>query len=122
MTSVPAPMMSAPIEFRKLARSTMWGSLAAFSMTVMPLASTAASNNIHGGPHGHHVQVDLGAVGRPVGGGGGVNKAVFHLNLRPHGGKNPSGAGQWAAPPGHSRRREGAPAARPKRPSRAPMR
>ena len=43
MTSVPAPMMSAPMELRKLARSTIWGSLAAFSMTVMPSASTAAS-------------------------------------------------------------------------------
>ena len=54
-------------------------------------------------PHRYHVQIDLGAVEAACGGGG-VNKAVFHLNLRPHGGKNPSGAGQWAAPPGHSRR------------------
>ena len=43
MTSVPAPMMSAPMELRKLARSTMWGSLAAFSMTVRPSARVAAS-------------------------------------------------------------------------------
>ena len=36
-------MMSAPMELRKLARSTMWGSLAAFSMTVLPAARTAES-------------------------------------------------------------------------------
>ena len=43
MTSVPAPMIWAPMELRKLARSTMWGSLAAFSMMVMPWARAAAS-------------------------------------------------------------------------------
>ena len=43
MTSVPAPQMSAPMQFRKLAKSTMWGSLAAFSITVRPSAFTAAS-------------------------------------------------------------------------------
>ena len=42
MESVPAPLMSAPMEFRKLARSTMCGSLAAFSMVVVPWASAAA--------------------------------------------------------------------------------
>ena len=43
MVSVPAPRMSAPMVFRKLARSTMWGSRAAFSMMVRPRAFTAAS-------------------------------------------------------------------------------
>ena len=42
MVSVPAPRILAPMELRKLARSTMWGSLAAFSMTVLPSAMTAA--------------------------------------------------------------------------------
>ena len=32
----------APMEFRKLARSTIWGSLAAFSMAVVPSARAAA--------------------------------------------------------------------------------
>mgnify|MGYP002939956436 CR=1 FL=1 len=40
--SVPAPRMSAPMELRKLARSTMCGSRAAFSITVRPRASVAA--------------------------------------------------------------------------------
>ena len=40
--SVPAPRTSAPMEFRKFARSTMCGSFAAFSMTVRPLAMEAA--------------------------------------------------------------------------------
>ena len=31
------------MELRKLARSTMWGSLATFSRTVMPSAKAAAS-------------------------------------------------------------------------------
>ena len=43
MVSVPAPRMSAPKVFRKLAKSTIWGSRAAFSMTVRPRAFTAAS-------------------------------------------------------------------------------
>ena len=42
MTSVPAPLIFAPIEFRKFARSTTCGSRAAFSMTVSPFAFTAA--------------------------------------------------------------------------------
>ena len=42
MTSVPAPLMFAPIEFRKFARSTTCGSRAAFSMTVSPFAFTDA--------------------------------------------------------------------------------
>ena len=42
MVSVPAPLMFAPMEFKKLARSTICGSLAAFSMTVVPSASAAA--------------------------------------------------------------------------------
>ena len=42
MVSVPAPLMFAPIRFRKFARSTMCGSFAAFSMTVVPSASAAA--------------------------------------------------------------------------------
>ena len=40
---MPAPLTSAPIELRKSARSTICGSLAAFSITVRPLAKTAAS-------------------------------------------------------------------------------
>ena len=43
MVSVPAPLIRAPMAFRKLARSTTWGSLAAFRSTVLPLALTAAS-------------------------------------------------------------------------------
>ena len=43
MTSVPAPRTSAPHIFKKLARSTTWGSLAQFSSTVWPSAMTAES-------------------------------------------------------------------------------
>ena len=43
ITSVPAPRISAPIEFKKFATSTMWGSLAALSIVVVPSASTLAS-------------------------------------------------------------------------------
>ena len=43
ITSVPAPMIFAPIALRKLAKSTIWGSFAAFSITVRPSALTAAS-------------------------------------------------------------------------------
>ena len=42
MVLVPAPLTFAPILFRKLARSTISGSSAAFSMVVVPSASTAA--------------------------------------------------------------------------------
>ena len=42
MVSVPAPFILAPILFRKLARSTISGSCAAFSITVVPSASAAA--------------------------------------------------------------------------------
>ena len=42
ITSVPAPLILAPILPRKLATSTTCGSLAAFSMIVLPLAITAA--------------------------------------------------------------------------------
>ena len=41
--SVPAPLISAPIVFKKLATSTIWGSFAALSITVVPSAKTAAS-------------------------------------------------------------------------------
>ena len=40
---VPAPLILAPIFINMLTISTISGSLAAFSMTVMPLANTAAS-------------------------------------------------------------------------------
>jgi hypothetical protein len=40
--SVPAPEICAPMATRQLARSTTSGSRAAFSMTVSPVASTAA--------------------------------------------------------------------------------
>ena len=53
---------------------------------VKAIRQGGGQQNIHGGPHRYHVQVDLGAVEAACGGGG-VNKAVFHLNLRPHGGK-----------------------------------
>ena len=43
MVDVPAPVMRAPMELRKAERSTISGSLAAFSMTVIPRAFTAAS-------------------------------------------------------------------------------
>ena len=43
ITSMPAPLIFAPMEFSMLATSTMWGSLAAFSMIVVPRASDAAS-------------------------------------------------------------------------------
>ena len=42
ITSVPAPLISAPIEFKKLATSTTWGSFATFSKTVVPSAIVAA--------------------------------------------------------------------------------
>ena len=38
-----APLMRAPMEFRKLAKSTTWGSLALLCMVVLPLAFTAVS-------------------------------------------------------------------------------
>ena len=40
--SVPAPLMLAPILFKRMAKSTISGSRAAFSMTVVPLARVAA--------------------------------------------------------------------------------
>ena len=42
MVSVPAPLILAPILFKKLATSTTWGSLAAFSSMVCPSARAAA--------------------------------------------------------------------------------
>jgi hypothetical protein len=42
MVEVPAPRMLAPMRFRNEARSQISGSLAALSMTVVPLASTEA--------------------------------------------------------------------------------
>ena len=36
ITSVPAPLISAPIEFKKLATSTICGSFAAFDIIVVP--------------------------------------------------------------------------------------
>ena len=41
--SVPAPIMLAPAEFKKFATSTICGSLAAFSIIVVPFAKTLAS-------------------------------------------------------------------------------
>ena len=43
ITSVPAPRISAPMVFKKLATSTIWGSFAALSIVVVPLAKTLAS-------------------------------------------------------------------------------
>ena len=42
MVLVPAPLTLAPIAFKKSARSTISGSCAAFSITLIPLANTAA--------------------------------------------------------------------------------
>ena len=42
MVEVPAPEILAPILMRQLARSTISGSRAAFSMTLSPFASDAA--------------------------------------------------------------------------------
>ena len=42
ITSVPAPLILAPMLFRKLATSTTWGSLATFSRMVCPSARAAA--------------------------------------------------------------------------------
>ena len=61
MTSVPAPVTFAPMALRKLARSTICGSFAAFSMTVVPLARTPADHNIHRRADGDDVQVDSAA-------------------------------------------------------------
>jgi len=43
ITLVPAPFIFAPILFKKVATFTISGSLATFSITVFPLAFTAAS-------------------------------------------------------------------------------
>ena len=42
ITSVPAPRILAPILFKKVAKSTISGSSAAFSMIVFPSAKVAA--------------------------------------------------------------------------------
>ena len=42
ITSVPAPLIFAPILFRKFATSTTWGSFAGFSIIVSPSARVAA--------------------------------------------------------------------------------
>ena len=42
--------------------------------------------DVHGRTHGDHVQVDLRPV-QAAGGGGGVDEAVLHLDLRAHGGE-----------------------------------
>ena len=42
IVGLPAPVIFAPMEMRKSARSTTSGSQAALSMTVMPTASVAA--------------------------------------------------------------------------------
>jgi len=44
ITSVPAPRISAPRVFKKLATSTICGSFAALSIVVVPSAKTLASN------------------------------------------------------------------------------
>ena len=46
MREVPAPLILAPMALRKSARSRTSGSRAAFSMTVVPLASTAAISTL----------------------------------------------------------------------------
>ena len=43
IVSVPAPFIFAPIVFKKFATSTIWGSLAALSIIVVPSAKTLAS-------------------------------------------------------------------------------
>ena len=50
MVDVPAPTTMAPMRLRKAARSAISGSRAALSMTVVPLASTAASSRFSVAP------------------------------------------------------------------------
>ncbi len=61
MTSVPAPVTFAPMALRKLARSTICGSFAAFSMTVVPIGQDTGDHNIHRRADGDNVQVDSAA-------------------------------------------------------------
>jgi hypothetical protein len=50
MVALPAPVMRAPIELRNAARSAISGSRAALSMTVVPLAITAAMSRFSVAP------------------------------------------------------------------------
>jgi len=50
IVALPTPSILAPIAERKAARSPISGSRAAFSMTVVPLAATAAINRFSVAP------------------------------------------------------------------------
>ena len=50
MVEVPSPVISAPIELRKVTRSAISGSRAAFSITVLPSAKTAAMSKFSVAP------------------------------------------------------------------------
>ena len=58
---VPAPRMCAPMRLRNAARSVISGSRAAFSMTVSPLASTAAVMQVLGRADAREVEHDARA-------------------------------------------------------------
>jgi hypothetical protein len=68
MVAVPWPLIRAPILMRQSARSTISGSRAALSMTVVPLARVAAISDHVGAADGDLAEVDLGAPQAPVGG------------------------------------------------------
>ncbi len=86
MTSVPGPHDVSPHGVEEVGQVHDMGFLGGVFDDGQAIRQGGGQQNIHGGPHRYHVQIDLGAVEAACGGGG-VNKAVFHLNLRPHGGK-----------------------------------
>ena len=51
-----------------------------------PVGQRSGQEDVHGGAHRHHIQIDLRTV-EPAGGGGGMDKAVLHLNSGSHGGE-----------------------------------
>ena len=59
MVEDPAPRIMAPIRFKKAARSAISGSLAALSITVVPLARTAASNRFSVAPDTRELEHDV---------------------------------------------------------------
>ena len=76
MVELPAPDTWAPMPTRKSARSAISGSRAALSMTVVPLASTAAVERVLGGPDAGELEQQRGPD-QPV--GGGLDVAVGRL-------------------------------------------
>ena len=63
----------------------MWGSLAALSMTVIPLPSRG-HHNVHGGTNGNDIQIYVGTF-EAAGLGGGADKAALYRYLGSQGGK-----------------------------------